>query len=109
MKPPAFDISRSIRRQTPTQYILALARSFPSLEPKLRFWNPAVFDADDFYVSSRPWSNGERSLAHFVLTVWNPGYARQKGWTFDLVDVADSLGAEDRAALFQWVMRPVYP
>ena len=69
-------------KPTPTEYILALARSFPCLEPKLKWWHPMSFDADDFYDMTRGWSTSEQHAVAFVLTVWNPGYARDKAMDF---------------------------
>jgi len=55
--------------QSPAEYILTLARSFPCLEPKLRWWKPSNFDADDFHDMTRAWSTSERHAVSFVLTV----------------------------------------
>ena len=52
-------------KQSPTEYILALARSFPCLGPKLRWWNPASFDAEEFHDMIGGWSTSERHAAHF--------------------------------------------
>jgi hypothetical protein len=95
--------------QTPTEFILGLARSFPCLETKLRGWNPKIFDADAFHYRTRGWSSSERQSAHFVLTVWNPSYARQRGWTFDLVDAVSLLDSANRTPLLAWIARPYYP
>jgi hypothetical protein len=96
-------------KQTPTEYILALARSFPCLEPKLRWWNPTSFDADVFHDLTRGWSTSERHAAYFILTVWNPGYARDHNWTFDAVDAVSSLDPVNRLPILQWMARPYYP
>ena len=95
--------------QSPTEYILALARSFPCLEPKLRWWNPDNFDADDFHDMTRAWSTSERYAVSFVLTVWNPGYARERQWTFDAVEATSSLDLVNRMPILQWMARPYYP
>ncbi len=94
---------------SPTEYILALARSFPCLKPKLRWWNPANFDAEDFHGMIGGWSSSERQAAHFILTVWNPGYARDRGWTFDVVDAVSSLDPVNRAPIIDWMVQPYYP
>ena len=94
---------------TPTEYIVALIRSFPCLKLKLQRWNTASFDADLFHEMIRGWSSSERHAAYFVLTVWNPGYARDRGWTFDVVDAASSLDPVNRAPLIAWIAQPYYP
>ena len=96
-------------KPSPTQYILALARTFPCLEAKLRFWHPANFDADDFHKMIGGWSTSERHAAYFVLTVWNPGYARDRGWTFDAVEAVSSLDVINRRPILEWMARPYYP
>ncbi len=94
---------------TPSEYIIALIRSFPCLKPKLHRWNPASFDADDFHEMIRGWSSSERHAAYFVLTVWNPGYARDRSWTFDVVESMSSLDPANRAPILAWISRPFYP
>ena len=93
----------------PTEYILALARSFPCLEPKLRHWHPTQFDSNDFYWMIGGWSTSERHAALFILTVWNPGYARKKKWTFDVVEAVSCLDPCNRLPIVQWMARPYYP
>jgi hypothetical protein len=88
-------------KRSPTEYMLDLARSFPCLEPKLRWWDPANFDADIFHDMIGGWSSSERQAAHFVLTVWNPGYARDCGWTFDVVEAVSSLDPVNRAPIYR--------
>jgi hypothetical protein len=48
---------------SPTEYIMTLARSFPCLEPKLRWWKPASFDANDFHAIIGGWSTSEYHAA----------------------------------------------
>jgi hypothetical protein len=96
-------------KQSSTEYILTLARSFPCLGPKLRWWNPASFDAEVFHDMIGGWSTSERHAAYFILTVWNPGYAREKGWTFDAVEAVSSLDPVNRMPILQWMARPYYP
>jgi hypothetical protein len=96
-------------KQSPTEYILSLARSLPCLEPKLKWWNPTNFDADDFHRMAGAWSTSEHHAVLFILTVWNPGYARDRGWTFDFVDAASSLDPVNRLPITRWFERPYYP
>jgi hypothetical protein len=92
-----------------TEYILALARSFPCLEPKIRSWHPSDFDAEDFHDLTRAWSTSERHAVSFILTVWNPGYARDRRWTFDAVEAVSSLDIANRLPILQWMAKPYYP
>jgi hypothetical protein len=94
---------------SPTEYIMTLARSFPCLEPKLRCWKPASFDANDFHEIIGGWSTSEYHAALFILTVWNPGYARGKGWTFDVVEAVSSLDYVNRLPILKWMVHPYYP
>jgi hypothetical protein len=55
------------------------------------------------------WSSTERHAAQFVLTVWNPGAAKEKGWTFSIVDAASFLDPSNREPILKWLARPFYP
>ncbi len=95
-------------KPTPTDYILALARSFPCLRPKINFWK-GEFDANVFHGMIGGWSSSERHAAFFILSVWNPHYARQRRWTFDLVEAVSSLDSVNRAPILAWIQQPYYP
>ncbi len=95
---------------SPSDYILALARSFPCLKPKLQWWRSGQnFDANVFHGMIGGWSSSERHAAFFILSVWNPGYAREQGWTFDLVEAVSSLDLVNRAPILAWIATPYYP
>jgi hypothetical protein len=94
---------------TPSEYILALARSFPCLRSKLLGWKQSGFDADLFHDMMRGWSTSERHAGLFILTVWNPHYACRKRWTFDLVEAVSSLDAVNREPIIEWMLNPFYP
>jgi hypothetical protein len=80
------------------------------LKPKLWNWTPSVpFDADVFHGTIGRWSRGEYHAALFILTVWNPIYAQQKGWVFDMVDAAATLDSANRAPILKWLEQPYYP
>ena len=96
-------------RITPSEYILALARSFPCLRVKMLGWKRQEFDADLFHDMMRGWSTSERHAGLFILTVWNPHYARKRRWTFDLVDAVSSLDADNREPILIWAQNPYYP
>jgi len=93
----------------PTERILKIARSFPCLERKLRHWHPPVFDPDKFFEMTSGWSHGELLCAAFVLVVWNPINAHEKGWTFDVAEFAGTATYENRQALMAWLMDPAWP
>ena len=66
-------------------YIIALARSFPSLKPIVPH-DPQAWDVDALMRKLGVLSTGERHAALFIANVWNPPYARENGWTFDAVE-----------------------
>lgn len=94
---------------TPSQYIFALINEFPCLVSKMRGWRDAEFDPDKFYAFTRGWSHGEKLCALFVLNVWNPGYAKQKKWKFDLFDFIGTVDAGNVAPVLEWMQNPYWP
>ena len=96
-----------LRNSGPCAYILALAASFPCLAHKVE--GMTTFDADDWMERTAPWSSGENRCALFVVNVWNPSYAHAKGWTFDLIDFAGGVDADNRLPLLEWIAAPVWP
>lgn len=102
-------MSRTDNRPTPTELILALAASFPCLVDKIAHYHPKEFEADEFHKLIGPWSSGEKLCALFILNVWNPGYAKSKGWKFDLFDFAAGCDFENKEALIRWLEHPLWP
>jgi hypothetical protein len=96
-------------RNKPAKTILALIRTFPCLEKKLRDWKPTDFDPDKLWPMMDGWSHGEILCGIFILNVWNPGYAKQKGWEFDVFDFTGVADDENRQAFTRWVHNPVWP
>jgi hypothetical protein len=94
---------------TSTQYILEIARSFPCLRLKLEDWHPIQFDPDQFFEMMGYWSTGETLCGLFVLNVWNSGYAKSKGWTFNLMDFVGTADGGNKAALIRRLERPMLP
>lgn len=91
-------------------YILALARCLPGIAFKLEDWTPEDWDIDRFMKASGPWSSGEKVLARFIASVWNPtAAASTKQWRYDATDIALSINAADRRVILQWIANPVYP
>jgi hypothetical protein len=92
-----------------TALILRVARSFPCLDGILGDWNPQQFDADVFASMMGRWSSVERMAGLFVLCVWNPGYAEDQGWKFDLFDFVGAADSSNKAALQAWMDNPIWP
>lgn len=88
-------------------YILGLISSFPCLA-----WvntEPEQWDIDAFMQSLGTASSGERLCMLFIANVWNPGYARESSWTFDVMDFASSCDRRNRAAFIAWLQNPRFP
>ena len=93
-----------------TGIIVELIKSFPCLRIKVGSdWRPYEFEPDLFYENADCWSGGERLCVLFVLNVWNPGYAKHKGWTFNLFDFIGTADPGNRAALLKWCENPIWP
>ncbi len=107
---PFFEDPECDRRiQLSEKFIWELILSFPCLHIKFggRPWKS--FNPDLLHAVSAPWSHGERQAVLFVLNVWNPGYAKQKGWTFNLFEFLCTADQGNRAALLKWANKPVWP
>jgi len=98
------------RMRSSEKFIWELIFSFPCLRIKFggRPWRHE-FDPDKLYEAAGLWSHGEWMCVLFVLNVWNPGYAKQKGWTFDLFEFLGVADQGNRAALLKWANKPVWP
>lgn len=103
-----------------TDRMLDLARSFPSLRPKLRA--AESFNAAALWQDAQPWSHGEKCAAAFVLSVYNP----TGEWTlpdghedrfpespaplpFDLHDAYGVWDDAHRNAFVAWARAPWWP
>lgn len=88
-------------------------RPRPWLDQHPRHTDPATvlmtFDPDKFAARLDHYSAGERHMMLWILNVWNPHYARSKGWTFDLFKALDSLDQANRQAIATWMERPIFP
>ncbi len=94
---------------TPTHKILALIHSIPCLHEKLHDYYPDRFDADAFHRLTGPWSSGEKLCAIFVLNVWNPNGANSKGWHFNLFDFIGTADWDNKQAIIEWMLNPIWP
>ncbi|HEY4415937.1 MAG TPA: hypothetical protein VGO57_09615 [Verrucomicrobiae bacterium] len=67
------------------------------------------FDPDLFHEQIGVWSSGERLGALFLLNVWNPGYARDKGWFFNIMDAAGTFDPDNMGGIIEWLQHPIFP
>ena len=103
----------------PTDYIFTLINSFPCLRSKVKHLNVTephplrpeeyTFDADRFHRSMAGWSSGERLCGLFILNVWNPGYARNCGWTFDVIEFMSVASQSNLEPVINWMLNPYWP
>lgn len=96
-------------KPTPVQYIYALARLFPCLENKMPLRTPADFNPEELYESMGGWSHDEQLCVLFVLNVWNPDYAKSKGWDFNLFGFVYAADRNNRAVVQNWLQDPYWP
>lgn len=68
-----------------------------------------TFDPDKFAAKLGVLSSGERHAALWLLNVWNPTYAKSKGWNFDLFAAFSSLDGENIVGIADWIINPVWP
>lgn len=54
-------------------------------------------------------SDGERHCVLWLLNVWNPSFAKLKGWNFDMFDAMGVLDGENRMGICEWMVNPRYP
>lgn len=67
------------------------------------------FDPDTFARPLDVKSSGERHAMLFLLNVWNPGYAKSKGWDFRLFDAVGTLDSDNLEGICEWMQRPIWP
>lgn len=114
---------------TPTNYILSLIRSFPCLRHKVTIntcttqedtthckddgqtarLTELQFDADRFMRCFDTASKGERLCALFIVNVWNPAYAKNSGWSFDVIAFFGTADSQNRKAFLDWAQSPCFP
>jgi len=81
----------------------------PWLEPHPVRKNEYTFSADTFARRLDACSTGEQHMMLFILNVWNPAYAKSKGWQFDLFRALDSLDPGNRDAIAWFLHHPIWP
>jgi hypothetical protein len=94
---------------TPTQTILTIARSYPSLGAILAEYNPDRFDPADFKGLLQSASSGQQLLIKIVLNIWSSTWASKHGCAINLVEIASRLDETHRTILAGWIQNPVYP
>jgi hypothetical protein len=90
--------------------ICTLAQTIPVLCHKLGpDWFTKDFDQDHFHESMGGWSTGEQLAGLFLLNVWNHGYAKRKGWHFNLFDAVGTLSNDNLLPMAEWMLAPQWP
>lgn len=89
-------------------------------EPSLTFYNvprpwlvqrggELSFDADLYAKTLDCCSTYTSHMRLFILNVWSPGYAKSKGWTFDLFQALRGLDDNNSRAIAWFVKQQVWP
>lgn len=68
-----------------------------------------TFDADRYAKTVDACSTYTRHMRLFILNVWNPGYAKSKGWTFDLFAALRGLDDNNSRAIAWFCKTSVWP
>lgn len=68
-----------------------------------------TFDADRYAKTIDACSTYTRHMRLFILNVWNPGYAKSKGWTFDLFAALRGLDDNNSRAIAWFCKTSVWP
>jgi hypothetical protein len=90
--------------------IIRLIESFPSIAWRAEHYRKAgEFNVDEFMSYWGTSSSGERHALLFVANVWNPGYATESKWNFDLFDACGSWDTKHRLAAIEWMKQPFWP
>jgi hypothetical protein len=71
--------------------------------------NELNFDPDLYAKTLEFKSHGERLMGFFILNIWSPSGAKQKGWTFDIFEAARVLDAENLEAIATILQAPSWP
>lgn len=88
--------------------LIAMQRSWLVAHP-IRGAAETTFDPDKFAKRLGVVSSGERHAMLWLLNVWNPTYAKSKGWNFDLFSAFSSLDGENIVGIAEWIINPQWP
>jgi len=92
----------------------------PENEPALTFYalprpwlsergGELAFDADKYAKTIYNCSDYTAHMRLWILNVWNPSYARSKGWNFDLFKALNGLDDNNRRAIAWFLRNPIWP
>lgn len=89
------------------QKIIAIAKKFPALEGHVR--DLTSWDIDEFMRWLPRASTGERHAMLFIANVWNPRYALEMEWRFNIVVAAGEWDQQHHNAFLAWAAKPEKP
>ena len=88
--------------------LLAMQRSWLVPHP-IRGAAEMTFDPVIFSRVLKVCSDGERHCVLWLLNVWNPSFAKLKGWNYDMFAALPSLDSENRLGIAEWLVNPRFP
>ena len=68
-----------------------------------------AFDADRYAKTLYECSDYTTHMRLWILNVWNSGYAKSKGWHFDLFKALNGLDDNNRRAIAWFLQNPIWP
>lgn len=68
-----------------------------------------VFDADAYAKTLHQCSDYTTHMRLWILNVWNPSYAKSKGWEFNLFQALNGLDDNNRRAIAWFLRNPIWP
>ena len=89
------------------QKIIKIAKTFPTLERHVQ--SLTSWDVDRFMEWLPRASTGERHAMLIIANVWNPRYALEMGWRFNIVVAAGEWDQACHNAFLAWAMKPEWP
>ena len=87
--------------------IIEIAKRFPALQHHVE--NLTSWDIDRFMEWLPRASTGERHAMLFIASVWNPRYALEMEWRFNIVVAAGEWDQQHHNAFLAWAMKPEWP
>lgn len=68
-----------------------------------------TFDADKYAETLYQCSDYTTHMRLWILNVWNSGYAKSKGWDFNLFKALNGLDDNNRRAIAWFLRNPIWP